>query len=193
MDAFIGEIRAFTWPWVPYGWLACDGSIQSFQQYQVLGVVLGKTYGGDGQTNFGLPNIQGQVLTGSGQLSLNGNPAGLNYPFGGKGGSDAVTLNYSQLPPHTHTFNGVSNSTIATVYSNATTAPANGSFLTTGFESTPANPHAGMQAYNKLPPDTSLAANTLVAVGGTTPHENRQPFLVLSYCICWEGIYPSQS
>jgi microcystin-dependent protein len=179
MDAFIGEIRLMGFGIIPTGWLPCNGQVLPVTQNPALFAVLGKRYGGDGQTNFALPDLRGRAIIGAGQ------GAGLQpYTQGQAGGSENVTLNLSELPAHGHT---VSLSLKA----------ASGADSPDPATSYPAPPDTGDPAYATGAPNTLL--NGAAVTGGTTSfggnasHENRQPVLAMNYCVCVNGIYPTRA
>lgn len=177
MSPFIGEIRLFGGTFVPEGWAACDGRLLPIADYETLYSLIGTTYGGDGQSTFGVPNLSGRVALGAGQ-----GPGLSNYQAGQTGGAEKVTLQASQMPAHTH-------SASATLQVNAgagtSTTPV-GSLLATGSRSAYAATQgtAGAMAANSVNATTSPA-------GGDVVHENRQPSLAITYIIAWQGIYPS--
>ena len=104
MEPYIGEIRLFTWDWAPRGFALCNGALLQISQNVALNSLLGNTYGGDGRTTFGLPDMRGKVPVGFGSST---------YVWGNKGGSETVTLTASQVPVHTHAAN-VINATATT-------------------------------------------------------------------------------
>ena len=112
---YVGEIRLFSFPRIPSGWFACDGSLKPISEYEVLFVLLGTTYGGDGVTTFAVPDLRGQV-----PLHMGTGPGLTNRPIGQRSGSESVTLLPTQLPLHTHPFSV--NSTLATSNVPAVTA-----------------------------------------------------------------------
>jgi microcystin-dependent protein len=170
-DPFIGEIRMFGGNFAPVGWLMCDGSFVSISEYEVLYTLLGTTFGGDGQTNFGLPDMRGRVPihTGQGQ--------GLqNYRLGQLAGDNGVTLTGANLPAHTHAFQAVTDA--------STTATAQGALLAQV---------AQVSIYTQRGANAGLSGNAIAAApGGGQPHENRMPSLTLTFIICYAGIFPSQ-
>jgi microcystin-dependent protein len=165
----------FSFPRIPEGWFACDGSLKSIADYQVLYVLLGTTYGGDGTNTFAVPDLRGQVPMhqGTGQ-SLS------PRVMGQFGGSENVNLLTGQMPTHVHQL-------VATTNAASTAAPSptvmhgalsgDTTFLTDLAGSTPAQ----------------LAPNAITAQGGNQPHNNLMPTLTVSFCIAWTGIYPSPS
>ena len=172
-DPFIGEIRVLPYTYAPMGWLRCMGQSLAVSQYQALFAVIGYTYGGSGAT-FKLPDLSGTAVIGAG--------AGVGLtprPIGASGGANAVTLNASQIPPHTHTLNTCN---------------------LTGTSTSPANLYVGHYAANRIykeNPDpatlVAMSANSLTAAGSSAAHENRQPALALPFCIAIEGIFPARS
>lgn len=186
MDAFTGEIRAFGFQFAPIDWMPCNGQSLLVQQYQALFAVIGITYGGNGQTNFQLPNIPAKVLNGQGTLT-----GGQTYNCGGTGGVENVTLTTTNMPAHTHNFNA------AFVQGGAskevTTPPASGSFVSNAFEKQGASFLAG-RAYSNVTtlPDAYLNPLAITPNGGNGAHSNMMPFLVINYFICVNGIFPSR-
>lgn len=172
---YVGEIRQFGFSRVPNGWFACDGSLLPISEYEVLFTLIGTTYGGDGQTTFGLPDLRGRVPIhqGTGQ--------GLStYVLGQMSGTEGVTLLSTQLPAHTHSF-------LATTA--AATAMAVGPTVELGAvsgDSPYATDVSGLTPFLTSPLSTSAA-------GSSQPHDNTMPTLTVQFCIAWAGIFPSQS
>ncbi len=164
-DPFLGEIRLMSFIYPPSGWAVCNGQLLPINQYQALFALLGARYGGNGSTNFALPNLQGRVPmhTGSG------------YFLGQSVGEQSVTLTTQNLPQHQHLLQASSNST-------GTQGDPSGSLLA------PVNGGYGTPASL-----TPLDASSVTTVGGTQPHENMQPYLTLSFCIALTGIFPTQN
>ena len=165
---YLGEIRMFAGNYAPAGWMRCDGSLVSVNDYQALYSLLGTTYGGNGVTNFALPNMQGNVAV------VSGNGPGLTprYP-GSSGGEESVTLMTNQLPSHTHALTG--STAVAT-----TNSPNWSSFATPG---------NGPATYG---PATHLVAMAPTGYSGNSmPHENRMPSLAVTFIICVIGMYPN--
>ena len=174
-DQFLGEIRIVPFDFAPQGWAQCDGQILPISQFSALFSLLGTYYGGNGSSNFGLPNFQGNIPVDA------GSGAGLTQRFVGEtGGSAGATLLLENLPPHAHTLQG--DSTVATV-----TSPA---------AALPAVPAAGVRKpdalYAAVAPNTQMQANNVLQTGGNQPHNNLQPFLVLNFVISLTGIYPQR-
>ena len=166
-EPFLSEIRIFSFGFPPKGWATCDGQLLPINQSQALFSLLGTTYGGDGRVNFGLPNLQGRtpIHDGSG------------HTLGERGGEQNHTLSINELPTHVH-------AAIASSSSGSGQAPAT-AFL--GSDTT-ASPY--LLPENNL---GALNAGTIPNVGGSQPHLNMQPFLVLNFCIALQGIFPSHT
>ncbi|MGA7614706.1 MAG: tail fiber protein [Thermoanaerobaculia bacterium] len=165
-EPFLSEIRLFTFTFAPKGWALCDGQLLPINQNQALFSLLGTTYGGNGQTNFALPDLRGRVPihTGSG------------FTLGERGGEQAHTLSISELPTHTHVASGVN--------ATATSASPAGAFFAT-------SPTALGSVYG--PPSNLVATNaaSVANAGGSQAHLNMQPYLTLSFGIALQGIFPS--
>lgn len=168
-DQYVGEIRMFAGPYAPQGWAMCDGQLLQISQYEVLYTLLGTTYGGDGRTTFGVPDMRGRV-----PISI-GNSSGVNYVLGQKGGTETVTLLESQLPAHIH-------------------LPAAQS--ATGDQPLPTNNvWASKQVFEKPAGGATLVAMAAAAIsstGGNQPHDNVMPYTALTFIIATEGLYPTQ-
>lgn len=163
-EPFLSEIRIMSFGFPPKGWALCNGQLLPINQNQALFSLLGTTYGGDGRVNFGLPDLQGRapIHMGSG------------HTLGERGGEQAHTLSISEIPTHTHTFQGTTET--------ADNAAGTGNLLgTVTDEYTPA---ANL---------TSLIPATVANVGGSQAHLNMQPFLILNFSIALQGIFPSQT
>lgn len=167
-DQCVGEIRMFGGNYAPAGWAFCNGQLMSISQNEVLYSLIGTTYGGDGQTTFGLPDLRGRVPIHTGTLT------GSDYVLGQTGGVESVTLIQSQLPAHTHTI-------IAESAAGADTPAGN----TWGLQ-----PQSAYMA----PPTSvvSMKAGSISTVGGSQPHDNMMPSLTISFIIALQGIFPSR-
>lgn len=173
MDNYIGEIRPFAFGVVPEGWHLCDGAILNIQQYQALYALIGITYGGNGTTNFALPDLRGRAAVSMSYTDL-------NYKRGTMAGVEAVTLTASNIPAHTHAMEVANNPGNVGLPTNRIAIPTSTKAgLTASFYSTNATQNA------------MLAGDTLDAVGGAV-HNNMQPFLVVNYCIAMSGLWPSR-
>jgi microcystin-dependent protein len=171
---FVGQIMTVPYNFAPKGWAFCNGQLLPIQQFTALFSLLGTYYGGNGQTTFALPDLQGRVpIHAGGQGSQ---APGLSpYDLGQSGGEETVTLLVSEIPSHTHTV-----APLASADQRTTDRPA-GAYPSVG----------GIYAAS---PDSSspLGPDATTAVGGQ-PHTNLQPFLTLNYVIALVGIYPSRS
>ena len=176
-EAYIGEVHLFPYDRIPKGWLPANGRLLPLSQYHALFALLGTTYGGDGRTNFALPDLRGRVPLGWGRAS-----DGLAYAMGQSGGAEAVTLTVGEMPRHNHSF-GVSSST-GTI-GNASDAH----MAAVGFDDlTPTNKRYLYKDSGS--PETALHPASLGAAGGGAAHDNMQPFAVAQYCICVVGVFP---
>ena len=188
VDPFVGQILFFPFNFPPKGYAFCQGQLLPIQQNTALFSLLGTYYGGNGVTNFALPNLQGKVPLGFGQ------GAGLtDHSLGQVGGSEIVTLTTPQIPAHSH----------AVSASSATVACKNGAGnQQTPVGNVPATESAGVTAtYGSAPPNDVMRTGNIALSGtaataanaGGQPHENRQPFLTINYCIALQGVYPPRS
>ena len=162
-EPFLSEIRVMSFNFPPKGWALCNGQFLPINQNQALFALLGTTYGGNGQTNFALPNLQGQVPI----------HAGNGHTLGERAGASSVTLTQTQMPMHTH-------------LPNATTA--NG---TVGTAQNNVYARALSNAYASPADLVAMSPDTVTNVGGSQPHNNMMPYLVLNFCIALQGIFPS--
>jgi microcystin-dependent protein len=164
-EAFIGEIRAVSFNFPPRGWAFCNGQLLVINNNQALFSILGTMYGGDGRTTFALPNLQARHA----MHTLGGSPPGA------AGGEAAHTLSISELPTHTHL------AAAATTPGNPGTDPTGAVWAarpTVGYANTPNQP---------------MNPAALGGSGGSQPHENAAPYLVLNYVIALVGIFPSRN
>lgn len=174
-EPYVGEIRMLGFGRVPNGWFACDGSLVSIAQYQVLFALLGTTYGGDGINTFAVPDLRGALPLHQGQ-----GPGLTARTIGERAGTENVTLTTLQMPAHTHTV--VATSAAASVDTpGPTTLPG-----AVSGETFYVSDVTGATAVAMEPTAVSVS-------GGSQPHENCMPTLTVQYCIAWEGIYPTQS
>ena len=167
---FLGQIKIFAGNFAPQGWALCNGQILPISQYDALFVLLGTTYGGDGQTTFALPNLQGRLPIHAGQ-----GPSLSNYSLGQTGGTEMVTLTSAQIASHTHALQGTASPGTST--SPAGLVPAGG---------------AG-NIYGTATPTTGMYPGTVGTAGSSSPHDNTMPFLVINYIIALQGIFPSRN
>jgi microcystin-dependent protein len=166
---FLSEIRIMSFGFAPKGWAMCNGQLLPINQNQALFSLLGTTYGGDGRVNFALPNLQGRVTMHSGN----------GHTMGERAGEDAHTLTIAEMAAHVHPATADGKAGDATVFN-----PSN-AYIT-----------------NTSPTQMFSAGSTtmvpmwpamITSVGGSQPHENRQPYLALNFCIALQGIFPSQN
>jgi microcystin-dependent protein len=165
-DPYIGEIRMFGGNFAPAGWAFCQGQLVPISEYDTLFNLIGTTYGGDGQSTFGLPNLQGRVPVHTGPGMVLGQMAG----------SESVTLTTQQLPVHTHPMAASSDAANVITGANGVLAAS-----------------VSLAAYFASPPDAALNAASVLPVGGNQPHENMQPYLAINFIISLFGIYPNPS
>lgn len=173
MDPFVAEIRIFPFNFAPKGWAFCDGQLLPLSQNTALFSLLGTTYGGDGKSNFALPDMQGNAPMHPGQgpgLSL--------HDLGETGGSETVTLLESEIPAHTHSMMA---STQDGLDSHALQ-----NLLAQGI---------GINQYTdaNTGPFVNLNVNALPPAGGDQPHNNMQPYLTLNFCIALQGVFPPRT
>jgi len=169
-DPFVAEIRIFPFNFAPKGWAMCNGQLMPLSQNTALFSLLGTTYGGDGKSNFGLPDLQGNAPMHPGQGQ------GLSQRFlGEQSGTETVTLLESEMPAHTHTLR-------AATSLGDNPNPANHSLAR--------YPNAYQSTVNaNLVP---MAFQALSLTGGSLPHNNMQPYLTLNFCIALQGVFPAR-
>jgi len=163
---FLSEIKIVSFNFPPKGWALCNGQFLPINQNQALFALLGTTYGGNGQTTFALPNLRGRVPIHMGQ----------GHTLGEQAGSTSVTINQSTMPQHLHFAQGttqdgsgpVPNNALLATANNMYQAPASGGFI-------------------------ALSPAAVTNVGGSQPHNNMMPYLVLNFIIALQGIFPSQN
>jgi microcystin-dependent protein len=177
---FLSEIRIMAFDYPPKGWTLCNGQILPINQNQALFSLLGTTYGGNGQTTFGLPNLQGRVPLHFGDGIVLGQSAG-QYSH---------TLTNQEMPAHTHMVNA-DGTTAATANANTPTATVSvlGQSAGKKKDGTPLN----INIYGTGAPGSLHNPATVSNFGGNQAHLNQQPYLTLSFCICLQGIFPSQN
>ncbi len=166
-EPFIGEIRTFAGNFAPRDWAICDGRLLSIARYSALFSLLGTTYGGDGKTNFGLPNLQGTA-----PMHWGDGPGLTSRSIGETGGSSSVTILAASMPAHSHPL-GASQSSASTV------SPTH-------------NALADASLYAGPPYTQSLGSQALSPEGGSQPHDNMQPYLALTFIIALNGIFPQR-
>ena len=165
-EPFIGELKIISWNFPPKGWAFCNGQLLPINQNQALFSILGTTYGGDGRTTFGLPNLQGRTPI----------HVGNSIVLGELGGEISHTLNISELPAHNHVPSAAT--------TNVNAGAPNGNNWGSGSALTP---------FSNGQPNLSMAPSAISSAGGSQPHNNQQPYLVLNVVIALQGIFPSQN
>ena len=163
-EPFLSEIRIFSFNYAPKSWAMCNGQLLPINQNQALFSLLGTTYGGNGQTTFALPDLRGSIPIHMGQ----------GHTLGEKAGEAVHTLTQSEMTQHLHFFNGLSDNGDTPIAAADLLASAN-------------------NLYGPAQSLTTLLPATITNVGGSQPHENRQPYLTLNFCIALQGIFPSQN
>jgi len=163
-EPFLAEVRIMSFSFAPKGWAMCNGQLLPINQNQALFSLLGTTFGGDGRVNFGLPDLQGRAPI----------HMGSGHTLGEKGGQQAHTLSISEIPTHTHFAQASKNN---------------------GDNVIPTDNVFGQVAglYGPVGAATTMKPSTVTNVGGSQAHLNMQPFLVLTFCIALQGIFPSQT
>jgi microcystin-dependent protein len=164
MTPFLGQLMLASWSYTTQGWAMCNGQLLPINSNQALFSLLGTTYGGDGIRTFALPNLQGRTPVGFGN--------GTN--LGQVGGEEFHTLTVAEVPPHTHALQSVPGANL--------TKPA-GAMVASG----------GATLFTGAANLGAMNAATIGNSGGGQPHENRQPYLVMNWCIALTGIFPSRS
>ncbi len=179
MDSYIGEIKIWPVPRLPAGWLWCDGSSLTIRGHETLYALIGIRYGGDGRTNFNLPDLRNRVPLhmGSGP-GTNGTLPATNYSIGKNGGFTTVTLQASQIPAHNHQFFATTSNATATIP---------GDTFTLSQSDVTVSPYALEAATGKA---FSFADAALQAAGGGQAHNNIMPNRTLNYIICNLGTFP---
>ncbi len=170
-DSLISEIQIFAFNFAPKYWAQCNGQIIPIAQNQPLFSLLGTTYGGNGTTNFGLPDLRSRTPNSAGKA-----PSGNTYNLGQPGGEENHTLSVAEIPAHNHIMQGSGNA--------ADLPNPDGNLLAPG----------GTAAlFSNASNGANMAGNTIAIGGGGQGHQNIQPYLALNYCICTQGIFPSRN
>ena len=166
-EPFLSEIRIMSFNFPPKGWAFCDGQLLPINQNQALFSLLGTTFGGNGQTNFALPDFRGRVPIHDGNSHI----------LGERAGEQAHTLSIPELPAHVHSVNVINNTIADQQYPTTSTHWGSGGSFAGFHQST----------------NTTMDPATVLPTGGSQAHLNMQPFLVLNFCIALQGIFPSQN
>jgi microcystin-dependent protein len=164
-EPFLGQITMTSFNFAPKGYALCNGAILPINQNQALFSLFGTMYGGNGQTNFALPNLQGRVPI----------HVGAGHVQGESGGSSSVSLSVAQMPEHSHQVAASSSS-------------AGGNAMPTG-----RFPGGASNMYHGPPGTTTLSPATVSSAGGSQPHNNMQPYQTISFCVALQGIFPSRN
>ena len=164
MARYIGEIRMFAGNFAPAGWMFCEGQLLPISENDALFLVIGTTYGGDGQSTFALPDLRGRIPIHQGN----------GFILAETGGAEEITLTVNQIPAHSHPLLAT-----ATVANDSTSA--NNVLAQTGT----------FDGYQSSPPAAAMAPQSVSSVGGSQPHTNFQPYLCIDFIISLSGIFPS--
>ncbi len=178
MDSFIGQIDLLPFTFTPMDYAFCNGALVPFSQYQALATVIGNSFGGDMRNTVGLPNLQGKTPVGYG----NG-PGLTSYNWAATAGVETVTLTQAQLPSHNH-------NVVVGIENNFETDNSTDALLTRALST---HGTGTVLAYTSTPGPglpQPLNDSSIAATGQNQAHNNRQPFLILNFCICLNGIYP---
>jgi microcystin-dependent protein len=167
-NPFVGEIRVFGFNFAPTGWAQCNGQLLPISQNTALFSLLGTFYGGDGKSTFALPNLQGAAPMNQGQ-----SPGTSLRDLGEMSGEQYVTLLQSEMPMHPHALNAVETAAAA--------RQPPGQMFATG---------EAISFYSTHAPNINMNPNMLSVAGGSLPHNNMQPYLVLNFCIALQGVFP---
>lgn len=163
---YVGEIRMFAGNFAPAGWMLCEGQLLPISEYETLFVLIGTTYGGDGQNTFGLPDLRGRI-----PIHQNG-----TYILGSPGGTEQETLSLNQIPNHTHPM---------VISGSPANSPNPGNnYLAISSQ---------VSAFFGDIPSQNMNAQSIGSTGGSQPHTNMQPYLCINFIISMFGIFPSQT
>jgi microcystin-dependent protein len=176
---YLGQIEAFGFNFPPKGWMQCNGQLLPINQYQALFALLGVTYGGNGTTNFALPDLRGRVPLGWGS----------QYPQGLRAGEETHVLLFSEMPSHNHSF--MTDSTTVATSNGGAPGPTTVLGNSTGTSSS--GTAFVVQMYSNASATGILAPQTIGNSGQNIAHENRMPYLVLNFCIALVGVFPSRN
>lgn len=184
-EPFVGQIEIFAFGFPPKGWLLCNGQILAIAQNQALFSLLGTTYGGNGTTTFALPDLRSRLPVGFGQ-SL----GGPYYNQGQAAGEEQHTLIGTEMPMHNHLL--MADSATAATSNGGTPSSTTVLGNSAGATVTPTGTYT-VQMYSSRSFNNTLAPQVIGPIGGSQPHENRMPYLVLNFCIAVNGVYPSRN
>jgi microcystin-dependent protein len=178
-EPFIGEMIQFAGEFAPSGYALCDGQLLPISQNQALFSILGTTYGGNGVQTFALPDMRGRLSVGQGQ-----GPGLSPYDLGQAAGEEAHTLIQQEMPSHSHTVTAVNNGTTL-----GTSVPGTTALLGSAYANETGNPAEAV--YSTDAP--TLTGEPTGIGGGSQPHDNRMPFLAITWCIALVGIFPTRN
>ncbi len=179
-EPFLSEIKIVSFNFAPQGWALCNGQLLPINQNQALFSLLGTTYGGNGQTNFALPNLRGQVPIHKGN----------GHSLGEAAGSTSVTVSIQQLPTHTHVMQA--KDILADVAAGGVPPSAN-TALAQAYAVPAGGGQAAVNRYSTAAPTGALNAASITNLGGSQPHNNMMPYAVTTFIIALQGIFPSQN
>jgi microcystin-dependent protein len=182
-EPYLGNVTIFGGNFAPRNWAYCDGSLLSISQNTALFSLIGTTYGGDGQTNFALPNLGGRFAIGTGQ-----GPGLSNFVLGAIGGSLTLTVSVAQMPQHNHSVISATGGPGASTVAGTTDKPA---------ADVPATVNGASSCYTTSPSTAMMGSVTIPGAttisGGSQPIDCISPYLAMNYIICVEGIFPSRN
>jgi microcystin-dependent protein len=189
LDPFLGAIMVISWNYPPRGWALCNGQLLPINQNQALFSLLGTYYGGDGQTNFALPDLRGRVPIGFSDGT---------FLLGEKAGQEAVTLTLNEIPAHAHTATASTQNPLVAIAACSGAAADKRTPVNNALALEPANVTA---LYGAVAPNAEMRADAVrfggaAAIGNTgggQPHNNVQPSLALNFCIALQGVFPSRN
>lgn len=182
-EPFLSEIRIFSFDFAPKTWAKCNGQLMPINQNQALFSLLGTTYGGNGQTTFALPNLQGATPIHTGQGHVMGEAAG----------TTSVTLSQSQMPQHIHLMQA-RNEVLVPTTAASTPGPTQGAkMLAQGNASLQGGQSAAVSLYGSPNALQAMLSTAVSNYGSSQPHNNMMPYLTLNFCIALVGIFPSQN
>lgn len=172
---YVGEIRLFAGNFAPSGWMFCEGQSLPIAENEVLFQLIGTTYGGDGEETFNLPNLASRI-----PIHMGTGPDGTTYQIGEMAGTEQETLTTQQIPTHNHV-------PLANTSSGTLQLPTGGVLAQAG------SGVSGVMMFGTDAPIVAMNAQSIQPTGGSQPHENTQPFLVVNFIISLYGVFPSQT
>lgn len=178
-EPFLSEIKVMAFNFPPKGWALCNGQLLPINQNQALFSLLGTTYGGDGRTNFALPNLQGRVPMHTGN----------GHTLGERAGSTAETISQQTMPTHQHLMQGVAETPAVNIGNSVGT----GKTFAQGLVGLQGGGTAPVSLYGTPGNPVAMAPQMVTQTGGSQAHDNMMPYLALNFCIALQGIFPSQN